>query len=297
MKTLRGYIFIMIAVLFWGVSATGAKYLFMHNVDTLIIVQTRSSLAFILLFGYFIIVNRSVFRIHLRDLGSLIMVGIIGIAVTNFLYYFTVKETTVATAILIQYTAPVMVTLYATFFHEERFTRTKLFALALSMIGCFLAVSGGDVTTIHLGGLGLVTGIGSAVTFSFTIILSKHILRRYQNWTLLIYAFGFAMLFWLFINTPAKIVSQGYTIHDWGIFLLFSICSILIPYSFFSAGLHLVQASRASIVSTLEPVVAIVSAYFFIGEKLNFVQVIGAVAVLIAVSFLEIKREEQEAES
>ncbi len=294
MKTLRGYIFIMIAVLFWGVSATVAKYLFMHNIDTLIIVQTRSSLAFLLLFGYFSITNRAMLKIHIRDLGSLITLGVIGIAATNFLYYFTVKETTVATAILIQYTAPVMVTLYATFFHEERFTKIKFFALALSMIGCFLAVSGGDITTIHLQGLGIVTGIGSALTFSFMIIMGKHILRRYQHWTMLIYAFGFAMLFWLCINTPVEIISQGYTLHDWGIFLLFSIGSILIPYSFFSAGLHLVQVSRASIVSTLEPVVAIVSAYLFIGEKLSFVQITGAITVLAAVSLIEINREESE---
>lgn len=294
MKTLRGYIYIMIAVLFWGVSATVAKYLFTHNIDTLIIVQTRSSLAFLLLFAYFVLVKRSMLKIRLRDLGSLLMLGVIGIATTNFLYYYTVKETTVATAILIQYTAPVMVTLYATFFHEERFTRIKLFALVLSMIGCFLAVSGGDVTAIRIQGLGLITGIGSAVTFAFMVIMSKHILRRYPNWTMLIYAFGFAMLFWLCINTPADIISQGYTVRDWGIFLLFSVCSILIPYSFFSAGLHLVQASRASIVSTLEPVVAIVSAYLIIGEKLNFVQVVGAITVIIAVSLLEIRREEQE---
>ncbi len=294
MKTLRGYIFIMIAVLFWGVSATAAKYLFTHNVDTLIIVQTRSSLAFLLLFGYFVVSNRSVFRIRLRDLGSLIPLGVIGIAATNYLYYFTVKETTVATAILIQYTAPVMVTLYATFFHEERFTKIKFFALALSMIGCFLAVSGGDVSTIRLQGLGLVTGIGSAITYSFMIIMSKHILQRYKQWTMLIYAFGFAMLFWLCINTPLDIMAKNYSLHDWGIFLLFSICSILIPYSFFAAGLRLVQASRASIVSTLEPVTAIVSAYLFIGEKLNSVQALGAIVVLAAVGLLEIKREEQE---
>lgn len=294
MKTLRGYVFIMIAVLFWGVSATIAKYLFTHNVDTLIIVQTRSSLAFFLLFGTFVIFNRPLLKIDLKDLGPLIVLGVIGIASTNFLYYYTVKETTVATAILIQYTAPVMVTLYAVFFHEERFTKIKLFALALSMIGCFLAVSGGDVTTIRIRGLGLLTGIGSAITYSSMIIMSKNLLRKYRNWTVLIYAFGFAMLFWLFINTPAQIISQGYTLHDWGIFLLFSICSILIPYSFFCAGLHHVQASRASIVSTLEPVAAIVSAYLLIGELLNFVQVLGAITVLVAVSLLEIKREEKD---
>ena len=296
MKTLRGYIYIMIAVLFWGIMATVAKYLFTHNVDTLIIVQTRSSLAFLLLLGYFTVTNREVLKIRRQGLGSFILLGVIGIACTNFTYYFTVKETTVATAILIQYIAPVLVTIYAIAFHEEQFTRVKILALILSMVGCFLAVSGGNVTAIRLHGIGLVTGISSALTFTFMIILSKHILRRYQNWTMLIYAFGFAALFWLLINTPAKIISQGYTLHDWGIFLLFSICSVLIPYSFFSAGLHLVQASRASIVGTLEPVVAIISAFIILGEQLNGIQVIGAAAVIIAVGLLEIKREEQEVE-
>jgi drug/metabolite transporter (DMT)-like permease len=286
----RGYLFLFIAVLFWGGSASLAKYLLTTKFDTLIITQTRSSLSFVLLAAYFAFKDRSVFRIAFADLYQFALVGVFGIAVTNFSYYFTVQLTTVATAILVQYTAPVMVMLYAVFISkEEELNGLKLVSLLLALGGCYFAVSGGTGTVIQLSGWGLVAGPISAISFAFMLLFSKRVLRKYPVWTMLVYAFGFSMLFWLVVNPPWAIAAKGYTSEDWGIFWLFAVVSILIPHALFMKSLSLLDATSVGIASTMEPVVAIVVAYIVLGESLSGVQAFGALAVVAAVLLLQLR--------
>lgn len=285
---LAGYFFILVAVVFWGGSASIAKILFSTRFDTLIITQTRSSISFILIASYFLLRDRTVFHIERADLPKFALAGVIGIAVTNFTYYYTVQEATVAAAILLQYTAPVLVMLYVVFVtREEALNGAKVLALILSLAGCWLAVGGGDWSAIQLQGWTLVSGVASAVCYSFMLLMSKHLLRKYSVWTTLTYAFGFSMLFWLFVNTPWEIAEKGYTLSDWGVLFLFAVVSILIPHSMFTSGLRLLEASTVGVVTTLEPVVAIVIAYFALGESLNGVQVLGGLAVVSAVVLLQ----------
>lgn len=280
----------MIAVLFWGGSASLAKYLFTTRFDTLIVVQTRSTLSFILIALSFALMRRSVFVIERRDLVQFALLGNLGIAMTNFAYYFTVKESTVATAILIEYTAPVLMMVHAVFISkEETLTVMKLLSLLISLAGCFLVVSGGELKELQLRGWTLVSGVASAFGFAYFVLGSKYILRKYSIWTLLTYSFGFASLFWLFVNTPAAIIEKQYSTEDWAILWLFAIVSILIPHSIYSFGIRLLEASKIGIASTMEPVVAILIAYITLGEGLNALQIVGSVGVVAAILLLQVR--------
>lgn len=288
----RGYLYLFVAVSFWGGSASLAKHLFRSGFDALIITQTRSSLSFLLLAAYFAVVNRSVFNIDRRDLLKFASVGVIGVAITNFTYYFTVQETTVATAILMQYTAPLMVMLYTVFVSkEEDMNGAKIVSLLLALLGCYLAVSGGALTTIQISSLGVASGAASALCYAFMLLASKRVLRTYTVWTMLVYAFGFATLFWLVVHPPWEIAAKGYSIEDWGIFWMFAIVSILIPHALFMKSLHLLEATSVGIASTMEPVVAIVVAYLALGEALNGIQSLGALSVVCAVVLLQLPRQ------
>ncbi len=284
----RGYIFVLVAVFFWGGSASFAKYLFSTRFDTLIVVQMRSSISFLLLALYFLLRDRSVFRIERHDLWALVLAGLIGIAMTNFSYYYTVSESTVATAILIQYTAPVLVMVYAVAVSkEEALNGIKVMALLLSFAGCFFAVSGGDMTAFRLQGWSAVSGIASSLSYAFMLLISKHLLRKYSVWTMLLYAFGCSTVFWILINNPWQIAEKGYSSGDWGILGFFALVSILIPHSMFASGLKLLDASTVGIVTMVEPIAAIGIAYFALGESLGGAQIIGGTAVIGAVLLLQ----------
>jgi drug/metabolite transporter (DMT)-like permease len=285
----KGFLFLLVSVLFWGSSAPLAKHLIVTRFDTLIMAQTRTTLTFILLAVFFFIQKREIFRIELRDLWKFCVMGVVGIAATNYSYYFTAKESSVATAILIQYTAPVWVVLFAVFISkEEKFDLLTLLSLVLALAGCCLAVTGGSLQTISLRGWAAITGPMSALTYAYQILATKQLLKKYSIWTFLVYAFGFSAIFWFIINPPWRILTQHYSASDWGILWLFAIVSILIPQTAFASGLKLLKASTAGIIGTLEPIIAIVVAYFLLGELLTTIQLLGAVIVVVAVGLLQV---------
>ncbi|MBN1397548.1 MAG: EamA family transporter [Bacteroidetes bacterium] len=285
----RGFILLLLAVLFWGTAAPLGKLLIVTRFDTLIIVQTRTSLAFVILFVFFILTNRSVFRVQLRDVWKFAVLGIVGVAVTNYTYYYTVKESTVATAILVQYSAPIWIMLYSVFIlKEDILDRISIISLVIALAGCFFAVTSGSLENINLKGLTILTGPLSAFTFAYQVIGTKQLIKRYSVWTLLVYMFGFVTIFWLFINPPWNIIAKNYSCGDWGLLWMFAIISILIPQLSFAAGLKYLDASKAGIISVTEPVIAIAAAFLILGESLGIVQMIGGTMVLAAIILLQV---------
>jgi drug/metabolite transporter (DMT)-like permease len=286
--TLRGFLLLLLAVLFWGGAAPLGKFLIVTRFDTLIIVQTRTSLAFILLLIFFLLKNRSIFRIELRDVWKFAILGIVGVAITNYTYYFTVKEASVATAILVQYTAPVWIMLYSVLIlKEDKLDHITIISLVIALLGCYFAVTSGSMQSINLKGWAIITGPLSAFTFAYQVIGTKQLIKRYSIWTLLLYMFGFSAIFWLCVNPPWNVIAKHYNCSDWGILWVFAIVSILIPQIAFAAGLKYLDASTAGIISVMEPVIAIVAAFLILGESLSVVQIFGGLMVLLAVGLLQ----------
>lgn len=284
-----GTLAMVAAVVLWGSSAGLAKLLFQRDYTPLIITQTRPAFAFALLALWFAWRDRRVLRIERSDRLSFAALGIVGIAMTNFSYYYTVSAASVAAAILIQYTAPALVMLYMVLVRrEEQASALKVGALLLALFGCYLAVKSEDAS-LALPGWSIVTGPASAVCFAVMIIGSKRLLARYSQWTVLTHLFGVATVFWLIVRPPWVVAAEGYTLQDWLVFLLFSLVSVLIPYSFFAYSLRRLEATTVGIVGTLEPIVAIVAAWVMVGETISTTQMAGAGMILVAVMVLQVR--------
>jgi drug/metabolite transporter (DMT)-like permease len=291
MRDLRGYIMVLGAALFWGASATAAKFLLNRNVETIVIVEARVTISALLLLPWLLIFRRSALRVPLRDLWKFFLLGVLGVAGANFTYYFTIKESTVATAILIQYTAPLLVMGYAAWKREEHITGLRVMAALLSLLGCFLAVGGYDVQTVKITPLALSTGLASTVTFAFLSVYTGRLLRHYAFWTVTFYAIAGASVFWLLLRPPWTLFGAGVPAYPWAGLAVLAVASVLIPHSLFFSGLRFITPSRAIITSTMEPVVAIGSAALVLGELLNAWQVFGALLVIAAIVLLQIRRD------
>ncbi len=287
MKHRKGYVAISIAAVLWGVAASVAKSYFNKAYEPLILVQMRVTLSFAVLFLFFLTTNRSLLKFKLKDIPHFLIVGILGVAGSNYFYYAAIKESNVSTSILVQYTAPIMVMMYTVLFQKEKLTTPKLLALILSSGGIFLAIGAYNPEIIQGTKTGIIFALIAAVSFSIFNISGKSLTQKYSIWTGLIYLLGAATLFWSFINTPMTIIEANYTLEDWKVFGIISLISILIPYSLYYYGLQHIQSSKAIIVSTLEPVVAIVSEWLLLGGTMGIVQVIGAVCVIAAIVILQ----------
>lgn len=286
MKQLKGYLFIAVAATLWGASATMVKHLFNIQYPPLIIVQTRVSIAFIVLAVFFLITNPRILAFRMRDIPHFFVVGVCGIAGSNYFYYFAIKESNVATAIVVQYSAPIMVALYAIVVQHEKMTRYKLLSLVCSTVGIFLAVGGlnGLLVANHKG---IVLALAAAVLYAIFNIAGKPLTKKYSVWSSLVFTLGAATLFWLLVQPPQTILAAGYSFADWKVFTLVSTSSILIPYSFYFFGLRYLSPTRAIITSTLEPIVAIATAFIFLGGMMGPLQIVGAVLVIGSIILLE----------
>jgi drug/metabolite transporter (DMT)-like permease len=294
MKNLKGYLLIVGAAVFWGASATLAKLLLNQELDTLLLVQARVSFSFLVLALAFGVGARRLLRIRVADVWRFALLGVLGLAGANFTYYFTIKESSVATAITIQYTAPLFVMAYEVVRGEERFTAIKLLAALLALAGCVGVVTGFTFGVLHVSSLGLLTGVGSIASFAFLTIATRHLVARYSAWTVTFYSIAFASLFWFVMNAPREVLPQTTTPSLWLSLFALAMASVLIPNLLFTAGLRYVVPSRAIITSTLEPVVAIVTAAMVVGETVGAVQMLGSLLVILAIILLQWKREEND---
>lgn len=291
MKSVRGMLMVLGATSFWGASATLARHLFARRFDPLVLVQMRMTISFVLLALVFLAFRRDLLRIRPADLFAFALLGIVGAAGSNITYYITIDRTNVATAILLQYLAPLLVLAYGAATREEEITPTKVIAGAISLGGCFLAVAGERFSVVSLDRLGLISGLGSAFCWGFTNVWLRRLLKSYNVWTCLFYAFLFASLFWLVINPPWRVAAAHYSADTWKIFFGFAVISILIPHALYFAGLQYLTAARAIITACFEPVVAIGTAFLFLGEVLSPVQILGGVLVIGAIALLQSRQE------
>jgi len=289
-KQWRGYVMVASGAFLWGCAATVAKLLLARRVDTILMSQTRVTFSVILMLCILLLFRRDLLRVRRSDLWRMALLGVVGIAGANYTYYVVIREASVAIAILLQYTAPLFVMAYAAFTREEELTAAKFVAALLALAGCYCAVGGFEAASgLPAGALGI--GILGAVCFAFMTVFTRHLLARYSIWTVTLYGFGFASVFWLFINPPWRVIAESPSAGIWAGLVGLSVISVLIPYSLFFAGLRHVVSSRAIIVSTLEPVTAIATAAIVAGEKLTLLQGAGAALVLGAIVMLQVRRE------
>jgi drug/metabolite transporter (DMT)-like permease len=290
MKELRGYAMVASGAFLWGCAATAAKLLLSRHVDTILLVQTRVTFSVVLMACVLALFRRDLIAVRVKDLWRMALLGVIGIAGANYTYYVVIREASVAIAILLQYTAPLFVMAYAAFTHEEELTAAKFVAAFLALAGCYCAVGGIEAASGLPAGA-LAVGILAAICFAFMAVFTRHLLARYSIWTVTLYGFGFASLFWLVINPPWRVMEESPSPGTWLALVGLALISVLLPYSLFFAGLRHVVSSRAIIISTLEPVTAIATAALVAGEKFTLLQGVGAGLVLGAIVMLQVRRE------
>lgn len=286
----NGYLLVVLAATMWGTNGVVAKYLFGQGISPLILVHMRSALAFVILFGVLAFFKKELVRITRKDLLFLVSFGIGGMGMVNFMYFYAISKTSVATAVLLQYTGPVFIAIFAVSFQGERFTRVKIGSLALAFWGCFLMVGGYNPALLKLNVVGLICGLLAALFFAFYTLYGEWGLKRYSPWTMVVYAFGFIALFWGLVAGPWEISQRGLLLAQWPFFLYVAVVGTAIPFGLYFQGVKYIKATRAGITSTMEPIVAGMASYLLLGEGLFLPQIIGGISVIVAIILLQAER-------
>lgn len=264
----------------------------------------RTSFATIILFVWLGIKSPQLLRLRRSDLLPLAMLGVIGLALNQGFYYLSLTMVSVGYALLLQYLAPVHLMIYGMLSKTERMTGGKLLAGLTAIFGCVLMVVGqqGGIARVSL--IGTLYALGSGMCFAFYTAFGKQILKRHDPRTMITYAFLAAGLMWLSIRPPWKIDWAGIDLSMWLFFIYLASVATILPFALYSASLRHLEASRSSLTSMLEPVVASSVAWAWLGENMEPMQIAGGGAVLGGIMLLQIdsilrdrKREETQADT
>jgi drug/metabolite transporter (DMT)-like permease len=278
----RGRLLVLAATFFWGTSATLARFVFRHRaIPPLTVVELRLLLSATFLALWLAWRKPRALRVEREDWAGIVLLGLLGVAAIQGGYYYSISVLGVGLAILIQYLAPTMIVVYDVM-RGARLTGRVLITLTAALAGTALLIGNVGSSIGHARPLDWVISFSTAFTFAFYIIYSKRVLERYEPETILLYTFMVAAIFWAIITPPWRIIAAHYDATMWGLFLVLAVCSALIPFACFYAGLKQMPPAEAGILATLEPAVAVVSAWVFLGEGLRFYQWIGALFVLLA---------------
>ena len=295
----RGYFYIAIAAFWWGIAATLGRAAFtgrllphakaLPPIDPLILSQSRAGFSFLVLLPV-LVMSRGWRRIQLpaADLRRMLLLGVLGVAASNYFYYLAIQRTNVGTAIILQYTAPVWVLLYTAARGMQRATVQRVSAVGLAVAGIALVLGILSGKGLRLDLIGVGAALLAAFSFAFYNVAAHSILARHDRWIVLLYAIFSASLFWTVVNPPWKIVAAHYSPAQWLFLLIFSLVSVMAPFSFYFAGLQHLEPTRAIVVSCLEPVFSILLAAVVLGELMRPMQALGIVLVLVAIVVVQL---------
>ena len=286
-----GPVLIILAGCFWGSMGIFVRRLTAFGFSPIQIVSLRITVAALVFALLQLIRDRSGFRIARRDLPLFLGLGFGSILFFTVCYFSAITIMPLSTAAILLYTSPIWIMLMSVLFFREKLNRTKLTALALAFAGCVLVsgISGEGLTLA-----GLLLGLGSGLGYGLYSILGTIALRKYSPYTVTTYTFLFAAAgSWLACG-PADMVSKFSTANNLTGLLFFCVLTGLvtavIPFLAYTLGLRTVEASRAGILATIEPLVATLVGILFYSESLTLLSGMGIVLILAAVVLLNRRR-------
>ena len=289
MKKIGPFLIILAGTL-WGTMGLFVRHLNDMGLASMEIVALRNILAVPLLFSGTVLRNRNLLKIRARNIWPLICSGILSIVFFNYCYFSTISLMNLSAAAILLYTSPIFVMLLSLLLFRERLTLRKIIALILAFSGCCL-VSGILSATRSLTLGGLLLGLGSGFGYALYSIFSRFSLNQgLHSITITDYTFLFAAIGSSFLADFSSIrsafASHGLTLLFFLIF--YCIVTTILPYLLYTAGLSTVENGPASVLASVEPVVATLLGLVVFAEKPAISAVVGMVLVLAALVLLSL---------
>jgi len=289
-----GYLFVVLAAICWASGASVSKFLFISGISPFQLVQLRITTAVALLFLWLLCRHRSLLRIERRDAIYFLLLGTLGMAAINIAYLYAISMLNVAAALILEYLAPVIIAIYALVFQRERLDAWTALAILAAVVGCYLVVGAYNLSRVQLNIAGILSGLGAACAFAWWSVHGEYGMHRYNPWTVLFYALLVAAVEWNLLHPPLEAFRHDYPPATWGWIVFVAVVGAILPFGLYYEGINRIRATRASITSTLEPIVAGILSFLFLGEAMAPLQIAGGLLVIAAIILLQIKQEHDE---
>ncbi|WP_183279786.1 DMT family transporter [Clostridium fungisolvens] len=294
---IKGFALVIFSTMMWGVSGTVAQYLFQQrgfSPEWLVVIRLLVSgivlLSFATLRG-----NKNVRKIWSSKytIFNLICFALLGMLGVQYTYFAAIKYGNAATATILQYLYPVIITFYMTIRTKRAPSLREVIVITLTIVGTFLIITKGNVSTLSISKLALFWGVTSAFAAAFYTLQPAYLLTRFDSitvvgWGMLIGGLGFS-----FIQKPWICTGQ------WSISSILAVIFVvlfgtLIAFCCYLESLKYIKPIEVSILSSIEPLSAAVLSIFWLHVNLGFVQWIGTGCIIFGIIYLSLTKKTPE---
>ena len=296
MKRLKGIIFIVSGAMLWGATGPLMEWLLNHTPLTVSFMLTiRLSVAGILLLTYLLLTGKNIFGIWQHKLWGrqLIVFGIAGMLGVQFTFVAAINESNAVLATLLQFLAPIFVVAYVSLSLKKWPPKYQVLGIIGTLIGLFLLLTNASFESLLISPKALLWGVGVGLTFAFYTLYPARLMKE---WSVLLVV-GWGMLVGGFTLGLVSRVWQQST--QWVVLVDFKILMLLVALIFFGtvafilflSSMKYITAVETSILSSIEPLTAMVISVIVFGTSLGFWQLIGVFVMLVCVTWLSIAGE------
>jgi drug/metabolite transporter (DMT)-like permease len=286
---------VAIAATLFAINGTVSKVILDSGIDAGQLTEVRCAGALLGLTLIALATRPWSLRLRREELPLIVALGVGGLALVQWSYFFAIHRVAIGIALVIQFVGPILVALWARFVYGEQVRARIWVALALALTGLLLIVEVWQ--TNRPNAAGLAAAAFAAVTYAAYILLAEQGVRRRDPISLSAWGFLFATLFWSLLapwwNFPGERVEDRVSLLGnlasshlpiWALMAWMVVLGTIVPFALVVAALQRISATRAGITAMLEPVLAIIVAWAWLGESLDPVQLSGAAVTLAGVS-------------
>ncbi|MCR8858991.1 EamA family transporter [Bacillus pseudomycoides] len=300
---LKGIIMVITGASLWGLSGTAAQQLFQQeNVSTewLVTIRLLISGIILLLFSSFGSKRSEVLGIWKQkaEANKIILFGLLGMLAVQYTYFASIQEGNAAVATLLQYLAPIFITVYLIFKWNIRPTKIDFISIVLSLIGTFFLLTNGSIDNLAVSTPAIVWGILSGLSLAFYSLYSKELLEKWSSsvivgWGMIIGGVGVTVLHFLSTNEFILLSGMKYFQPN-NLFLItfVVIFGTLIAFYLYLDSIRYLTPKETTLFGCTEPLAAIISSILILHVPFQSFQFLGALCIIVMVLVLSQKPDE-----
>ena len=300
-RTSTGVLLAIGAAVLFAVNGNVSKVALLNGISSLELVSVRSAGTALILLGMTTLRNPAALRVGRRELGFLALYGLTGIAMVQWLYFVALQRMPVGIALLFEYTAPLMVTLWVRFVQKQPVRSRLWLGLACALGGLALVAQFWKGMT--LDPIGLISAIGAGAALACYYLMGEHGQRERDPVSLMAFSFGFSAILWAVvspwqefpfgrltdtIDLPGALPGSAPL---WLMVLWIIVLGTVAPFLFVLFAVARLGPARVGLIGMLEPVGAGIIAWILLGESLTTVQIVGTLIVLVGIVLAETARQ------
>jgi drug/metabolite transporter (DMT)-like permease len=296
-----GYAMVSGAAILFALNGTVSKVVLQSGVSSRELTQVRAICAFLGFALVLALTRRETLRLRARELPYLVVFGVAGVALVQWLYFVSIGRLPIGIALLIEYIAPILIALWAWAVFKEAIRRRIWVALALAVVGLSIVVE--VWSGIALDGVGVAAALSAAVAYAVYVLMAERAVRSRDPASLTAFGFLFAGIFWALVQPlwrfPTERLDDSisllghlerFTLPVWSLLLYVVVAGTMVTFLLVAAALRHISATRVGIVAMLEPVAASGVAFLWLGESFGTAQLIGGGIVLLAILLAQTAR-------